>query len=161
MSVTDKKRYESLLKNEEFHTLLIELEGCNEPYDEFLKGIAYYKLNQADKANEIFEALNKTHPSNEISAYLIITKLKLNDIISASKLYNELCIEENRAILNDIQNKEYNQAINRCLFLQSIPVERPRLDPSESLEGDINNSNYKAAIDKLMQHGESKSCSCC
>ena len=151
MSVTDKHHYEELLKNEEFHALLIELEDCNEPYHQFLKGIAYYKLNQADKANLLFETLNKTHPSNEVSAYLIITKLKLNDLMSASKVYNTLCIEENTLILTDIENKNYNQAMNRCLFLQSIPVERPQLEPSDCIATDVNNSNYNAVIEKLHE----------
>ena len=157
MSVSNKKHYEEMLKNEEFHALLIELENCNEPYDQFLKGIAYYKLNQAEKANELFETLNKTHPSSEISAYLIITKLKLNDLMSASKLYNELCFEENKAILADIESKNYNQAINRCLFLQSIPVERPTLEPSENIQTDVNNSNYQSVINKLTNHKQSSS----
>lgn len=161
MSVANKKRYESLLKNEEFHTLLIELEGINEPYETFLKGIAYYKLNQTEKANDIFEELNQHFPSNEIIAYLIITKLKLNDIIAASKLYNELCFEENKAILTDIKTNHINQAINRCLFLQSIPVERPQLKPAETVEADITNSNYSAALQKLYANGSEKNCSCC
>jgi tetratricopeptide (TPR) repeat protein len=161
MSVKDKKRYESLLKNEEFHTLLVELEGNNDPYELFLKGIAYYKTNQAEKANQIFEELHQNFPSNEISAYLIITKLKLNDIMAASKLYNELCFEENKDILADIKENHINQAINRCLFLQSIPVERPQLDPAKTVEEDITNSNYQAALQKLHAIAPQKSCDCC
>jgi len=161
MSLTNKKRYESLLKNEEFHTLLIELEGINEPYEKFLKGIAYYKINQAEKANNIFEELYQNFPSNEISAYLIITKLKLNDIMAASKLYNELCFEENKDILADIKANQINQAINRCLFLQSIPIERPQLNPAETVEEDITNSNYQSALQKLYANESKKSCNCC
>jgi tetratricopeptide (TPR) repeat protein len=162
MSVASQKHYETLLKNGDFHSLLIELEGQDDPYHQFLKGIAHYKLNQAEKANVYFEAVNKTNPSNEVSAYLIITKLKLNDIISASKLYNALCFEENKAILKDIHSRNYNQAISRCLFLQSIPVERPQLAPGDTLQSDVTNSNYTAALLKLHElNGSSKSCECC
>lgn len=162
MSVTNKERYESLLKNEEFHTLLVELEECEAPYEKFLKGIAYYKLHQAEKANELFEELNTTVPSNEVSAYLIITKIKLNDLMAASKIYNDLCFEENKKIIADINARQLNQAINRCLFLQSIPVERPQLPPAKTVEADITNSNYKAAIEKLLQKEDHPSnCSCC
>ena len=161
MNVTKYKRYESLLKNEDFETLLVELDEINEPYEQFLKGIAYYKINQAEKANDIFEELHQNFPSNEISAYLIITKLKLNDIMAASKLYNELCFEENKDILADIKANQINQAINRCLFLQSIPVERPQLNPAETVEEDITNSNYQAALQKLYANESKKSCDCC
>ena len=152
MNVHDTNRYDELLQNEEYQTILIELDGCNSPDDQLVKGIAHYKLNQADKANEIFEPLHTQHPSNEITAYFIITKLKLNDVMSASKLYNDLCFRENKAILADIEAKHIEQAINRCLFLQSIPVERPNLDAAETVEQDVTNSNYKAAIEKLTQN---------
>ena len=162
MNAATKNHYETLLENEDFHSLLIELEGQNDPYQQFLKGIAHYKLNQVETANDYFEAVNKTHPSNEVSAYLIITKLKLNDLVSASKLYNALCIEENKAILKDINCKHYNQAISRCLFLQSIPVERPQLSPGDTVHIDVTNNNYKAALNKLHQlNSDSKSCTCC
>ena len=43
--------------------------------------------------------------------------------MSASQDYtNELCFEENKAILADIESKNYNQAINRYPFLQSIQL---------------------------------------
>ena len=66
MSVHNTNRYDELLQNEEYQTILIELDGCNGPDDQLVKGIAHYKLNQADKANEIFETLHTQHPSNEI-----------------------------------------------------------------------------------------------
>ncbi|RAP24730.1 hypothetical protein DID73_01225 [Candidatus Marinamargulisbacteria bacterium SCGC AG-343-K17] len=161
MSVHNASRYDELLQNEEYHTILIELEGTSNPEDLLVKGIAHYKLNQADEANTVFKNLHASYPSNEITAYFIITKLKLNDVMAASKLYNELCFEENKAILNDIKSNCLEQAINRCLFLQSIPVERPNLEAAATVEQDINNSNYKAAIEKLAPKAETSSCSCC
>jgi len=149
MTVHNTNRYDELLQNEEYQTILIELEGSRNPDDLLVKGIAHYKLNQADQANAIFEDLHATYPSNEITAYFIITKLKLNDVISASKLYNELCLEQNKAIIEDLQSNCIEQAINRCLFLQSIPVERPNLEAASTVEEDIQNSNYKAAIERL------------
>ena len=161
MSVDNTSRYDQLLQNEEYHTLLIELEGSSNPDDMLVMGIAYYKLNQIDKAHAIFEDLFTSYPSSEVSAYFIITKLKYNDLMGASKIYNELCYEENKAILANIKSNCIDEAINRCLFLQSIPVERPNLEPAPTVEQDINNSNYKAAIEKLDSKFESKSCSCC
>jgi len=77
-------------------------------------------------------------------------------------VYNTLCIEENKLILTDIENKNYNQAMNRCLFLQSIPVERPQLEPSDCIATDVNNSNYNAAIEKLHELNSNRhSCDCC
>ena len=108
----------------------------------------HYKLNQADKANEIFETLHTQHPSNEITAYFIITKLKLNDVMSASKLYNELCFRENKAIQLILKLSILSKPLT-AVFLQSIPVERPNLDAAETLVQDITNSNYKSAIENL------------
>tara|TARA_Y100000590_G_scaffold38596_1_gene41400 strand:- start:32 stop:517 length:486 start_codon:yes stop_codon:yes gene_type:complete len=161
MNVKQKDRYEQLLESEEFHTLLIELENSNHPDEQLFKGIAHYKLNQPEQAETIFESLHKTYPSNEITTYLIITKIKLNDIISATKLYTELCLEENKAILDDIKNNQMENAMNRCLFLQSIPIERPQTEPAATVEEDINQCNYKAALDKLSTNASEKSCECC
>ena len=161
MSVDNTNRYNELLKSEEYHTILIELEGSSEPDDMLVMGIAYYKLNQIDKAHVIFENLYTSHFSNEVAAYFIITKLKHSDLMGASKIYNELCYEENKAILADIKSKCIEKAINRCLFLQSIPVERPTLEPASTVEQDVNNSNYKAAIEKLASKFDTTSCSCC
>lgn len=161
MSVDNTSRYNQLLQSEEYHAILIELEGSSNPDDMLVMGIAYYKLNQIDKAHAIFENLHTSYPSNEISAYFIITKLKYNDLMGASKIYNELCCEENKAILADIQSNCIEKAINRCLFLQSIPVERPNLEPAPTVEQDVNNSNYKAAIEKLDSKFDTTSCSCC
>ena len=161
MNLDNTNRYNHLLQNEEYHTILIELEGSHNPDDMLVMGIAYYKLNQVEQANTIFENLYSSYPTNEIAAYFIITKLKLNDFMGASKIYNALCYEENKAILSDIQSNCIEKAINRCLFLQSIPIEGPNLEPAHTIEQDIDNKNYKAVIDKLASTFETKSCSCC
>ena len=114
-----------LLQNEAYTTIISECKDQGNLSDEnqLLLGIAYYKTDDYQTAETIFETLNTTNPTNEISTYLIICKIKLEKLLEALKLYETLCIEENKAIIEFITNKDYQNALNLTLFLKSIPLE--------------------------------------
>ncbi|MEK9727210.1 MAG: hypothetical protein VW397_03770, partial [Candidatus Margulisiibacteriota bacterium] len=87
--------------------------------------------------------LNKNQPSNEITTYLIITKIKLDKLIEALSLYQNLCEKENVNIINYIKKNEFKNALNLSLFLKSIPLD---LTPTKSKTDDLieltNSFNY-------------------
>ena len=65
-------------------------------------------------------------------------------------------LKKNKAILADIESKITIRPLIDA-FLQSIPVERPTLEPSENIQTDVNNSNYQSVINKLTNHKQSSS----
>ena len=69
------------------------------------------------------KVLNKNKPSSDIIAYLIICKIKTENLIEAMKLYEQLCDQENSNIIQFIQNNDFENALSLTLFLKSIPLE--------------------------------------
>lgn len=122
---------------------LLESKTIRNIEENFFLGISYYKTNKFENAEELFQDLNKNQPSNEITTYLIITKIKLDKLIEALSLYQNLCEKENVNIINYIKKNEFKNALNLSLFLKSIPLD---LTPTKSKTDDLieltNSFNY-------------------
>ena len=121
---------ETLLENENYNDIVLILgkkEQLSEDEQLFL-GIAFYKTNEFQKAEELFEALNQSNPTNELTTYLIICKIKLEKLFEAIKLYELLCNSQRNTLVNYIKEKNYNDALSLTLFLKSIPLELPKVE---------------------------------
>lgn len=120
-----EEKIENLFIEENYKEIIIELKtkkSLSEKNQLFL-GIAYYKTEQYELADSLFENLYQNCPTNEITTYFIITKIKLNQLLSALSIYDKLCNEEIKQIIKFISNKDYFSALNLTLFLKSIPLD--------------------------------------
>ena len=127
---------EDLLLNENFEQIINSLGTTSNLSDEnqLFLGIAYYKTEKFELAESIFNNLYETNPTSEITTYLIITKIKLNLLLDALSIYENLCKTELPSIIEYINKKEYQLALNLTLFLKSIPMDMPiKETQSESL----------------------------
>ena len=122
--------FEILLNKKQYNDIISLVNENNNPSTEHLYylGIAYYKLTKFNKAESIFEKLMNEEPTSDIIAYLIICKIKTNDLVAAMQLYNTLCTNENKNIIEFIHNNDYENALNLTLFLKSIPLDIPKKD---------------------------------
>ena len=121
---------EKLLENENYNDLILILgkkEQLSNDQKLFL-GIAFYKTNEFQKAEELFEGLNESSPTNELMTYLIICKIKLEKLFEAIKLYELLCKSQKNTLVNFIKEKNYEEALSLTLFLKSIPLELPKVE---------------------------------
>jgi tetratricopeptide (TPR) repeat protein len=147
---------EQLLELENYTDLLAETRSINQtsptPKTLFYQAIAYYKLDDHDHAETLLEEIYTQDPNNEITTYLIITKLKLSKPDEANTLFKQLCKTEIPNILLDIQQNNQDMALNRCLFLQSIPIPiQPlsKLDPNATTESLVKDLHITDAIKQL------------
>jgi len=151
MYLKNNKSIDKLDSTNEFRTVLENLENDQSSESIHLKAIAHYKLGEYKKAESLFESLNKSCPTVEICAFLIICKLKLKDLNNATILYKELCKNENKNIISDLESDQIEQVKNRCLFLLSIPIETSH-DPNRSLHEALNHFDYKTIINRLKKN---------
>ena len=146
--IKNNKKIDELDSQNEYKTILEDLKHDQTPESIHLKAIAHYKLEEFKKAERLFERLYESCPTIEICAFLIICKIKLNDLNNAAVLYKELCKSENKNIKNDLESNQIEQVKNRCLFLLSIPIETSH-NPSRSLNDALNHFDYKTIINEL------------
>ena len=144
----NNKKIDELNSNNEYKIILDDLKNDQTPESIHLKAIAHYKLEEFKKAESLFENLYKSCPTIEICAFLIICKLKLNDLNNATVLYKELCKNENKNIISDLESNQIEQVKNRCLFLLSIPIETSH-NPNRSFHEALNHFDYKTIINEL------------
>ena len=151
MKITDNQ-LESLLENESFNNIITLINNVKNPSNETLlyKGIAYYKLNQFIEAESIFETLNINAPSNEITVYLIICKIKCEKLMDALQLYTALCTTQNETIINFIQKNDYENALNLTLFLKSIPLNLPKKETTSNELIDLIHANDYANASLIL-----------
>ncbi len=138
---------DQLLSNENYQEIVKKLDKkSNLNHQEILYlGISYYKTGTFNKAEHCFEELSKSNPSNEVTTYLIISKIKSEKLFEALKLYESLCIQENKSIIKYIESKDYEMALNLTLFLKSIPLELPKKDgKSNDLKDLAKSYNYSS-----------------
>ena len=147
------KSMDELLVNEAYSEIINECEKQSQLSDDhkLFLGIAYYKTDAFEKAESIFEQLNKENPTNETITYLIICKIKTNNLLEALKEYEALCESQNKILIQLIQSKQYKDALNLTLFLKSIPLELPKKEAHGSelidfvLANDYSNLSLKLA----------------
>ena len=143
-----KDKSSELLQNEDYSGIINTFKDSTNPEEVLLLGIAHYKREDYKSAESIFSALYKNNPTIEIAGFLIICKLKLNDLNNATAFYKELCKNENKNIISDLESNQIEQVKNRCLFLLSIPIETSH-DPNRSLHEALNHFDYKTIINEL------------
>jgi predicted Zn-dependent protease len=150
---------DQLLESENYTDLLTETRSINQtsptPKTLFYQAIAYYKLDDHEHAETLLEEIYTQDPNNEITTYLIITKLKLSKPDEANTLFKQLCKTEVPNILLDIQQNNLTMALNRCLFLQSIPIPIQPLsksDPNATIESLVKNLHITEAIHQLKEN---------
>tara|TARA_A100001011_G_C14021175_1_gene719522 strand:+ start:238 stop:705 length:468 start_codon:yes stop_codon:yes gene_type:complete len=147
------KSMDELLVNEAYSEIISECEKKPQLSDDhkLFLGIAYYKTAAFEKAESIFELLNRENPTNETLTYSIICKIKTNNLLEALKEYEALCESQNKILIQLIQSKQYQEALNLTLFLKSIPLELPKKESSGSelidfvLSNDYSNLSLKLA----------------
>lgn len=145
MTQTKRHEIDKFETKKDYLELIKELENENSSESLHLQAIAYYKLENFEKANSLFESLYKSKPTIEISAFLIICKIKLQQEEEATTLYKQLCKNENKAILNDLKKNNIDNAINRTLFLISIPIKIEKLE-STSVEDALEQFDYRSLL---------------
>ena len=158
MTTTDNE-LESLLQNESYDEIINTINKINNPSNEaaLYKGIAHYKLNQFNEAETIFEVLNIEAPSNEITVYLIICKIKSEKLMEALQLYAALCTTQNKIIIEFIQNNDYENALNLTLFLKSIPLDLPKKNSTSNDVVDLITANDYAKASLILAEKTKKS----
>ena len=138
-------KFEILLNKKQYNDIISLIDENNNPSNEHLYylGIAYYKLTEFNKAESIFNKLMNEGATSDIIAYLIICKIKIDDLVAAMQLYNTLCTNENKNIIEFIHNKDYENALNLTLFLKSIPLDLPNKESkTNDLIDLVNLHNY-------------------
>lgn len=149
---------DQLLLNEDYETIIKECNQNKSDENQLFLGIAYYKKNQFELAEKIFETLHTTNPTNEITTYLIITKIKLEKLMEALHLYEALCKQENEHIIEFIKTNDFSSALNLTLFLKSIPLEAPKQEcDSDELIDLVNANDYTKLSLALAEKTKSSS----
>lgn len=149
----DDMSLESLLVAEAYDAIIDRaLKDPNHTASIYL-AIAYYKTEQYEKAESMIETLLTEDASIERQAYLILCKIKTNQLVEALRLYQQLCMEQTNRLVDYIHQGSLSDAKNICLFLQSIPLDIPKGIPaSNDLIYLAKNGHYKTLISNLDEH---------